>query len=958
MSMKNLPASPAPRESLQRQETEYVYLVPEMEGTPETSLRDYFRIIWRRRWLVLAPLCLLLPLVVLNLSVQKPVYQATATLLIENTNPRIVPIQEVSAPDRSPNFYQTQYEMIRSRSIAEQVVDAFQLDKRPPVQDSALVRFMRSVNRFPSRMLTKMLNLLKPAPPPEQPAPSSRGERRGNDPAEVHRQNVITQFQGAILIEPRKETKLVDISLRGSRPREITAMVNMIAEIYVRQNLENKLAETKKAIDWLTKEGEQLQEKVHQAEMELQSFREQNKFVSLDLGERQNIVLQNLGDLNASYMDTKAQRVELQTRINELRRLSAQDITMIESFPGVLENSLIQSLKNRYIDLKRQYVNLSKRYKEKHPKMVQLRSEMQEVERTIDREVQKIVNSLETEYRSLLAKERAFAGALNAQKNETLNLNKDVITYNTLKRNVETYRELYQAISTRLAETKLTEALATNNVKIVERAVVPAWPLPSRKGAKLLLAIVAGLGLGIGLALLSEHLDTRRFKAADEAEQYLDLPLLGIVPRYKLPHRHEPGIIMLQDPRSIAAEAYRTIRTWIQLSTQTPAQTLLVTSAIPDEGKTTTSANLAVAFAQLGQRVLIMDADLRFPSLHHLFDVPNSTGLTDILVQGRDWREVVQETDLPNLRILPSGVEPPNPTELLSTRRMHSLLAQLKEAFDLVLIDSPVTLSIPDVAILAPRVDGVVLVHYPIKGDKAAVLTAKRLLERAQARLLGIIFNNVQQHESTFYSSYTGGYHNRYAYVPTPAPQDEEPVRHPPETRVDPVPAEADPFPALAPGIPCKIGETVRSGELVCTVHEILWQQQIGTHRADYGFAFLLLDLTLTNEAEDPYLFDPEQTAIYVEEQSTYGKALASLILVNGIEGEVTPQEPHIARCDPITATLEQGFEREEIEGHHTRSGLLVYQVPEETSSFTFAYESEEVQIIIPLTKRTGTTRY
>jgi capsular exopolysaccharide synthesis family protein len=327
-------------------------------------------------------------------------------------------------------------------------------------------------------------------------------------------------------------------------------------------------------------------------------------------------------------------------------------------------------------------------------------------------------------------------------------------------------KELYQAVSKRLAETTLTEALETNNVRVVERAGIPGKPASSGLLIRILLGVIVVFGLGGGLAVVTERLD-KRFKTTDEVERYLGVPFLGCIPRYK-PKRHRP--IALYDPWSGAAEAYRMLRTWLQLSAQQSGTVLMLTSAVPGEGKSTTAVNLAISFAQLGRLVLLMDADLRRPTVHRFFTGTNDSGVTDILTQKVEWRQVLQDTAIENLKVLLAGSKPLNPAELLSTQSMQSLLESLKNTFDIIIVDAPVTFSIPDVAILAPAMTGVLLVHYPAKGNRQAVLEAKRVLERAGAHLLGVVFNNVSPREHKYYY-HSQKYHSVPYYDVKPPPK-------------------------------------------------------------------------------------------------------------------------------------------------------------------------------------------
>jgi capsular exopolysaccharide synthesis family protein len=347
---------------------------------------------------------------------------------------------------------------------------------------------------------------------------------------------------------------------------------------------------------------------------------------------------------------------------------------------------------------------------------------------------------------------------LNEQKGKTLGFKNDMITYTALSRDVESYRKLYYDTMERLREIKLTQASMTNNVKVVKRAPVPLQPASSKAAMKLMLSVMLSGCLGVGLAFIREYFDNR-FKGADEVEPYLQILFLGIVPHYVHPKHGVYEPVLLHDPGSLAAETYRILRTRLQAVTPMP-KTLIVTSAVPSEGKSTTTANLGIAFAQLGWNVLLVDADLRRPSLHRHFGRPNSEGLANVLADGVMWQAAIQETSLGTLKLLPAGFSTRNPADLLSLKAMQSLLETLKDAFDLVIFDAPLVFSIPDVEILAPKIDGALLVHAPDRCEKSSVVSAKNILERVGVKVLGIVFNNIRRKEEQHYYQY----HRYYSY--------------------------------------------------------------------------------------------------------------------------------------------------------------------------------------------------
>jgi capsular exopolysaccharide synthesis family protein len=388
-----------------------------------------------------------------------------------------------------------------------------------------------------------------------------------------------------------------------------------------------------------------------------------------------------------------------------------------------------------------------------------MKSRIKDKKQELDSEIQRIIDKLRTEYTLILANESTL-------KEEYDNLNKNFysisprrIEYEALRRESQNNLELYIEASKRLREVSLTRGLITNNVKIVEKAEPPLYPMPSGKVKTILLGIFMGLSVGAGLALTREKLD-KRFKSAVEVETYLNVPFLGVIPYYPLGRHKRRHPIMVHASDSIAADAYRMLRRRIQLSSL-EIKTLLVTSTVAGEGKSTSAANIGVAFARVGMRVVIVDADLRRPSLHHSFGLSNEVGLTDVLMQGTDeWKTLLRTTEVENLLLLPAGRMPFNPSDLFSLKSMRTLIEDLKSTYDLVIFDSPMVLNLPDTETLGSEMDGILLVHYPKIGNKDTTFIAKQFLERAGAKIVGVVFNNVTNKELKYYP-----YHTYYTYA-------------------------------------------------------------------------------------------------------------------------------------------------------------------------------------------------
>ncbi|MGE3539076.1 MAG: GumC family protein [Candidatus Tectimicrobiota bacterium] len=956
--MIETPTLPPPRQnSLRRrpQDVEYVILNEASENS-DTSLLGYLRLIWRRKWLALLPGLCLLPVLCVLIATQPPRYVATATVSIEDTNPRVLAIPEVEAPERSPNFYNTQYEILKSRAVAEEVVDTLQLDRLPPAPAlAAESNIGQDIKKFFGGVWQTVASWVSP-PPAETPETALSPEEAAARAAAKQRQRAVGRLLGALTVEPRKGTKLVDLTLQGQDPQQVAMQVNALADVYARQNLEKRLEASRKASVWLQKEAESLRTKIAEGERRIQAVKEDRNLITGNGTPSQGTDLNGVGVMNLSYLDKRRERLALGTELDGLRQFASNpDFTRSMQHPSLLNNPVLGSLQTRYTNLQIQQAELAKKFMDKHPQMVRLATEMAEVRRALSGEVQRVIASLETQYRTLATQENQLQQAMNTQKNAVIRSEKDMMTYETLRRDLDIHKAMYLDISKRFAETTLTTALETNNVRVVEHAL-SGEPAPSGTSKYVLFGLVLSVACGGGLALLAEAVD-KRFKNVAEVERSLALPFLGFVPHYLLSRRRLPALITLQKPWSQAAESYRTLRTWVQLA-RPPIQHVLVTSAAPEEGKSTTAANLAVSFAQLGQRVLLVDADLRKPSLHRLFTGGRQQGLAEVLAHGVEWQSVVRETPMENLQVLFAGSCPVNPAELLSMTRLQQLIETWKTHFDRVIFDSPVVLSIPDVMILAPLMDGVLLVHSQGRSSREMAIEMKNRLERAGARLIGMIFNNVRSKDIQHYSSYQTA-HQYGATIPgeyAQAALDPQETARPAvlDVRATHVPIPPLPTGAVAPPaapVPIVIDREGHSHGLSLTLHTVTRCRHIGAQQATAGWVFLILDLEIRNEGAFGHLFDPALATLAVREETDYGQALASFITIDGAEDDTARLQAArtISDYDPLaTAHLGGWTAVTEMAAAHTSRGTLVYQLPEASLALLFVYSNTPVVMSIP----------
>jgi polysaccharide biosynthesis transport protein len=767
-------------------EANYTYVEPLDSNVQKEALNFYFNVLKRRKWHIILTTFFIIPIVALNMISEEKTYATSARLLIEDDSPQILNIKEIQAPDKSLSFFQTEYQLIQTQENIEEAIDILQLDQGTPPKKPTFIAKMKAVVALPKEILGFLKNTMLSAVPQS----SENDDGPLLTPDEGRRRQAINQFYQSLQVQPQPNTKLVDIRISGLDPQLVAQQANTLAEIYVRKNLEKKLEVNRKAQTWLTEQIEVLQKQMYDAELKLKKLREGKKFVSLDTEEKKGFILTELNDLNNEYGKIHKDRINVESQLRHIESLrNKDDIEVVRS----LDSNTITQLKQRSLNLKDDYAGLINKYEKNHPVVIQKRLQMDEVRDNIEEELQKMVRSVKVEYNAIRTKELALEKEINKKKEEAIRFDDDIITYNTLKHDVDSYRKFYSEASQRLQEIKLTQAQTTSNIKIVEKASVPLQPLPSRNTLKMTLSVIIGCSIGIGFAFIRDYVDPH-LKDIDEVERHLQIPCLSVIPHItsgldpsiayssslwtrqespgtrakrrswpstlfrgttsdrradrSLMHHH---ITTLHNKGGTILEAYNLLRTRLQ-SSSPDIKTLLVTSAVPSEGRSTTTVLLGMAFARLGRKVLLVDTDLRQPSLHGRLRVQNNAGLIDILAQEHEWQQVVQDTSLTYLQILPAGAGPHGyPSDVLGLATMQKLVEHLRNAFDLVIFDAPSMLSLPDAEILAPAMDGVLLIHSPGKCTKEDILEATRVVQRAGGSILGVVINNVGQKEQKYY---------------------------------------------------------------------------------------------------------------------------------------------------------------------------------------------------------------
>jgi succinoglycan biosynthesis transport protein ExoP len=729
----------------------------------EKHLTDYLRVLYKRRWAAIPAFLVIVVVGVINTYRTTPIYEAHAQILIEKDTPRVAGLNDMFSQQDgwyNDEFYQTQYRILQSRSLARRAVKTMRLGEHPA--------YKRMIATPPPMTLTGAATaaysavktaIVGAAPKTERreviPQPTASGET-------AQEAALADSFLGALTVVPVRNSRLVELRFTSSEPQLAADMANALAKTYIEQNLEFKFNSSKEATDWLSSQMAEQRKKVEDSEAQLQRYKEQHDAVAVE--DRQNIVVQRLGEMNAAVTKAKTARIEKEALYNQLKAM--QTSGSIDSFPAVLANDYVQKIKGDLGDLQRQQAQLADKYGDRHPEMIKIRSAIQSTEAKLKNEIDKIVDSVRSEYESARSQEISLAGALDSQKGEALSLNRKGIEYSVLNREAESNRQIYESLLQRTKETGISGEFKASTIRVVDAAEVPKSPFLPRRERDVSLAALTGLLFAVGLVFFFEYLDNR-IKSPQELRATLNVPFLGMVP--SVPDQHQ-ALITEGVPANFS-ESIRSIRTNVLFSSaEEGAHIIVVTSAGPGEGKSVVSSNLAVSLAQAGQRVLLIDADMRRPRVHEIFDLPQEPGLSNLLVGDCKPSEAVRKwKNVPGLCVLAAGMIPPNPAELLGSKRFEEYVSTLGEHFDWVLVDSPPVLAVADAAVVANGASGVVFVVGADQTSRQAAREAIHQLQSAHARVIGAVLNRVDLERNPYYYAhyYRKEYAKYYAKAPT-----------------------------------------------------------------------------------------------------------------------------------------------------------------------------------------------
>jgi polysaccharide biosynthesis transport protein len=676
--------------------------VAQPEEKHEAHLLDYWRKIWRGRWTVLGAFVVVVTLVAIGTFTQTPIFQAQVTVEISPQSRKVAPVADVSDMGTAnygwfaeERYFNTQYEIIKSRDVAQKVFDRLDLYNHP--------RFKKS-----------------------------------SDP--------VGELAAMIDVEPIKDTAIVRIRLEGTNPEEVATWANAIGQAYVDRNLDQAVQATATAVKSLLQEVAPLRVKMQDSQQtSFDVAAKDNLYVPEN---QQKITNDRLSTLQTDLTDTQVKRSEIESLLKKIDEIR-QNTKSYETFPQISNDPVIQELYRAKVGLEREYEKLLVTYKDKHVRVLEKQSEIEKTDQKIASEVERNIGNLRTQYALLKEHEDKLSRAIDDTRAESMRVNQRATTYELVRGEANDTKRIYDLITARIREIDLSSSLLNNNLRILDKAIAPKFPAKPRVVLNMAIGIVLGLFLGVGVIFFLDYIDNT-IRTAEDVEQFLRLNLLAVVPK------------QVDETSSAVKEAYLTLRTSLMFSRKgRAANVLLVTSAGPKEGKSCTVVNVAKTLASSGEKTIILDCDLRRPTIHQRLGVSRDGGITNYLLSAEDdnWRNYVKSCDQPNLYAMTSGPIPPNPVDVFGHERFQKLLKEVRQEFDWVFVDSPPVVSLADATVLASVADMVAFVIKHSENDRELIRRCVTNIRKVNPNVIGAVLNHVDLVRAHYKDYYYVGYY-------------------------------------------------------------------------------------------------------------------------------------------------------------------------------------------------------
>jgi polysaccharide biosynthesis transport protein len=722
----------------------------------EIDLRDYIEVILRRKWLVLGVLFFIfMSTLIFSLSAKK-LYRATGTIEVSTESQKVTKFEDVVSEGlRSQEFIATQVSLLKSTAVADRVIQAINLKDHPIIagdddDDKNDFFSIAGINGYIKSSIRSIF---------EKDNENVQNSMLINE--SIEDKKILDFFQRNLEVTPNRNSMIINVSFISPSRQLSQDVVNHLMEEFVAWKMDQRMDSSGKARQYLMKQIDRAKINLEEAEEKQHQFARQAGIVSMD--SRLNNVFRQLEDINATLGQAEADLISKETLYEQALKDGP------ESLPQVLNNQMINDLKKEDARLRSEYENLIEIFHEDYPEVKTIKSRMNSIDERVTSESGKIFNSIRHEYLSAKNRFEVLQKNMEEKKQLALELNERATQYTIMSREVETNKAIYQSLLERAKEIESMAGISPSNIQVVDNALLPIFPSKPNVRRNLLLAIVVGLMAGLGIAFLIEYFSDT-ITNPDQITERFQIPILGVLPLEMSPKDYPVEQIFTNDPRSPMSEAFRTSRVSIELSgSGSNSRCIGITSTTQGEGKSTTASNLAQTFAGAGEKVLLIDADLRRPRLHKIFKTAtanNGHGLSSFLA-GVVHKDFITKTDINNLYLIPSGPIPPNPVELLASNRFSQLLKKSAMKFDRIIIDGPPHLGFADVLVLSRKVGGMILVSSIGETTRDGLRHFKKSMHNVQGTILGCIVNKInltQRYGYRSYYKYYKAYHYDYGH--------------------------------------------------------------------------------------------------------------------------------------------------------------------------------------------------
>lgn len=727
-------------------------LVNQPSGSEEQiiDLKVYWAITMKSKWKILGFSFFTTLLVAIFVAGMTPIYRSTASLLIKADTEKTVSIDSVYSLDTSrKEYFLTQFEILKSRMVSEQVIDLLDLGFNK--------EFMPDEN---PGLVTQSKAYMKSLLATYFPIDDQRTNVDDVFDARNAKVKLIADFQSRLGISPIRKTQLVNVSFDAKDPKLAALIANTVADIYIMQEMTGQVDSTKKASVWLKSRLDELRDNLETSLSELQVYRIKENLIDIESKGVRSIASDELEGLTANYLIAKKARFEAETISRFVQKLGKGDVDALMSLPEISNHPLIKDIKRVEIEAQKTVSELSFRYGPKHPKLISAKAQLAGIKKQLAAQASKVVKGIAKDLNSAKDNERRITEDLNREKKNFQSVTNKEQGYLKLQGEVNANRKLYDTFLERSKEMSITTDLEVQKARIIDKAEVPLLPVKPNKKLIVLLAFVASFGFAVVLVFVLDALNDS-FRTANEVESKLGMRLLGLLPLVKTKRNQSLPLHTYFDEHNKGfAEAIRTLRTGFVLShLDTKSKVVVITSSIPGEGKTTTAINIAFAMAKM-EKTLLIEADMRRPSFTKLLNLPPyQAGLSNVIVGSAEFNDAIVNDEKSGLDILSAGFIPPNPLDLLSHEKFDQLITALKDKYERIIIDSAPTQAVSDALVLTKQADSII---YVVRSESTKQGVAKkgisRLLE-VGAKIDGVVLNGVNIKKSN-----KDGYQGYYDY--------------------------------------------------------------------------------------------------------------------------------------------------------------------------------------------------